>query len=183
MKGAGGFQRPPDAKGAFRYRCDRVRRYAAELRRRHELSRATADALDVLIRIMLGGTLTSTVTPHRETLADLIGCSPRTVTRLIAELEAALVLEVDRDDPHRTKGGGWHRRRCNRYRLLTPPETRKPRSPAGDTGDTRSESVPTDRNPDPPARPVDRGHGPPHQGPTELGRSIIRQIKEARGIA
>jgi hypothetical protein len=187
MKGAGGFKRDPDAKGRLRYRCTTVQRYCAELRRQRLLPRSTADLVDVLVRIMLGGAPTTTVTPSREALADLMGCSVRTVSALVAKLERTDeqplgVLDVDRDDPVR-RGGSWTRRRCNRYTFLAPPAEQKPRSPAGATDCTRSESVPTDNHPDERAGPVDRGHGPPHRGPTELGRSIIRQIKEQRGIA
>jgi len=89
--------------------------------------------------IWIGGN-TYGVTPSRAHLAERTGQSERTVTRNVHALEAAQVLEVDRDDPVHTAGKGWRRRRCNRYCLVARP--RKARWRPGDTGDTRSRSLP-----------------------------------------
>lgn len=62
------------------------------------------------------------VVPSRERIAAATGICERSVTRAIAELEAAGAVRVWRDTPHCRKNGTWTRGRTNLYRLTWPPK-------------------------------------------------------------
>jgi hypothetical protein len=71
----------------------------------------------------------------RPYLARRLGCSPRTVSRYLAELRAADRLRVTPPRRVRTPAG-WRCHGVNTYRLPTPnlaPHLHKPRSSRGDT--------------------------------------------------
>lgn len=71
-------------------------------------------------------------TPSREGIARSIGRCERSVSRAVAQLEAAGALKVTRDTPHCRQDGTWARHRTNLYRLKWPPKGRV--APGGTEG-------------------------------------------------
>lgn len=94
----------------------------------------------------------------RPYLARRLGCSPRTVSRYVAELRQADRLTVTPPRRHRT-AAGWRTEGVNRYQLTGPPNPaphvvrRSRRSSRGDTHDTpplnRGRAAPLTADPPP----------------------------------